>query len=505
MASLGLSDARRRKDSLWLGQIESNNVPISHRPELVYDEAVFSPDGSSLYITFHDAGHTQMRLGRMSILGGALTQLAANVEGLVTFSPDGRQMAFLRGEKDRKQTSIIIADEADGKNERPVGSRKWPESFFEDAIAWSPDGKTIAVAATKEDSSHSEIQTVSVADGSITRIGERDWGYVGSLVWQPDGSGLLICSRNSQIARRSQIWFQPYPNQSQQEPRKITNDLDIYMTGSLSRSASGTLAVLQGHYTSEIWIAPRADVKQARLALQGVEPHYEGTDGLAWMPDGHLSIPHSWRRAGIEINGDGSNIRQLTSNTAEAVDRQINSTSDGRYLVFHSNRSGSFQIWRSNADGSNLRQLTNGGNSVQPCISPDDKWIIYTGEQGGKSMLLRIPLEGGEPAPLTNTPSMWPSVSPDGKYIAYLEPTDSEPFRLAIMPFAGGEPVRTYAVPKTVSLPRRVRWTPDGTAIIYKDAVLGLWRQQVDEAQPQQLRGFEHLEVSQFVWSFDGR
>ena len=131
--------------------------------------------------------------------------------------------------------------------------------------------------------------------------------------------------------------------------------------------------------------------------------------------------------------------------------------------------------------------------------------IIYTGERGGKSMLLRIPLEGGEPEPLTNRPSMWPSVSPDGKYIAYLEPTDSEPFRLAIMPFAGGEPVRTYAVPKTVSLPRRVRWTPDGTAIIYKDAVLGLWRQQVDEDQPQQLKGFEHLEVSQFVWSFDGQ
>lgn len=506
--SLVFRQRAKGKDSLWLGQIETNSsVLISDRPDLAYDVAVFSPDGGSLYIGFHEIGHTLVRLGRMSILGGALTELTANVDSVVTFSPDGKQLAFLRRDKDRKQTSIVIVDAADGKHERLLYSRKSPESFSGDAIAWSPDGQTIAVAANKGDSSHNELQAVSAADGSVSRIGEREWGYVGSLVWQPDGTGLLVNARNSQIARRGQIWFVTYPNQAQAEPRKITNDLDILLTDTLTRSASGTVAVLQGHYTTEIWIAPEADVKRARPALQGVEPRYEGTDGLAWTPDGHLLYTSyvGDAQAIFEINDDGSHMRQLTTNSAEAVDRQMSTTRNGRYLVFHSNRSGSFQIWRANIDGSNLIQLTSGNNNIQPCLSPDDKWIIYSGERGGKSTLLRISLDGGEPEPLTNQPSMWPAVSPDGKYIAYLEPAKTEPFRLAIMPFAGGEPIKTFAVPKTVFLPRRLHWTPDGTAILYKDAIQGLWRQPLDEKEPQPLRGFEQIEVPQFAWSFDGR
>ena len=50
-----------------------------------------------------------------------------------------------------------------------------------------------------------------------------------------------------------------------------------------------------------------------------------------------------------------------------------------------------------------------------------------------------------------------------------------------------------------------MRWTPDGTAIVYKDDLRGLWRQRLDEEKPQLVRGFEELLLHHLAWSFDGK
>lgn len=48
----------------------------------------------------------------------------------------------------------------------------------------------------------------------------------------------------------------------------------------------------------------------------------------------------------------------------------------------------------------------------------------------------------------------------------------------------------------TTAIPyNRTHWTPDGRAIIYKDVVEGLWRQELDGAKPQKLPGFEDERV----------
>ncbi len=257
------------KDSLWLGQIETNNsVPISQRTDLIYGEPAFAPDGSSIYFTVSGGHRPQAMLLRMPVLGGVMTELIPNVHSPVTFSPDGQQLAFLRGDDEANQNSIIIADSADGKNERTLITRKWPENFSPDGLSWSPDGKRIAAGANKT-GGRDEILAVSIADSSNIKIGARDWGRVDNLAWLPDGSGLVMIARENAAARKRHIWFVPYPDG---EARRITNDLNIYAGNSLSVSADGKLAVLHGHIHSSIWIAPEADVKQARRVLEGVAP-----------------------------------------------------------------------------------------------------------------------------------------------------------------------------------------------------------------------------------------
>jgi hypothetical protein len=79
-------------------------------------------------------------------------------------------------------------------------------------------------------------------------------------------------------------------------------------------------------------------------------------------------------------------------------------------------------------------------------------------------------------------------------------------WHLLVIPFAGGDAVKSFAVPESAFLPRRVRWTPDGKAIMYLDAQQGgLWQQALDEEKPQPIKGFEEVPILNFTWSRDGK
>jgi len=59
-------------------------------------------------------------------------------------------------------------------------------------------------------------------------------------------------------------------------------------------------------------------------------------------------------------------------------------------------------IWTVNADGGNARRLTSHiGLELFPKISPDGKWIAFSGQYGGNRQVFIIPSEGGVPKQLT--------------------------------------------------------------------------------------------------------
>lgn len=502
------------KSSLWLGQIEtSSSVLIHQQPEILYEFLTFAPDGGHLYFTMQDGRHPHSTLVRMPIVGGATTELISNVDSAVTFSPGGERIAFVRRDRKTTQTSIVIADATDGKNERSVAHRKWPDNFSS-GLSWSPDGKTIAIGGSTTGRSD-EILAVGVADGVVHKIGDRDWAELSNVAWLADGSGLVMVGRDGE--RNNQIWLVFYPGG---EARKITNDLNYYRGDSLSLSADGKLAVLQGFTSPSILIAPGGDARQARQVLKGTDTRQEGLRGLTWTPGGRLLYVASVGDSQTiwEMSGDGSDHRQLIPHHPNAVDNQMRVTADGRYIVFHSDRSGSLEIWRANVDGSDLKPLTAGGGNSEPSLSPNGRWVVYTSERDGKPTLWRVSIDGGEATQLTDKPSSFPQVSPDGKHIACRGQSDmtsdlneglrreNRDIEIRIMPFEGGEPVRSYAVPKTALLGRgSLTWTPDGKAIMYKDVIQGLWRQTVDEQEPQSVNGFEELRVYNLAWSFDGQ
>jgi dipeptidyl aminopeptidase/acylaminoacyl peptidase len=275
----------------------------------------------------------------------------------------------------------------------------------------------------------------------------------------------------------------------------------------LSVSRDGT-ALLGAHIDPQIWVAPAADVSRARLVLRGDVPRDEGRRGLAWTPDGSLLYTAYIGESQTirAMGGDGNGPRQLTpARAANSFDNEVRVSRDGRHMVFHSNRSGDSEIWRANTDGSDPKQLTTGGGNSQPSLSPDGQWVMYASARGGKQTLWRIPIDGGVATQLTERSLAWPEVSPDGKYVACIDPEAPPRWRLTVIASAGGGPLNSFAVPESVPQKRALRWTPDGKAIIYQDSFQGLWRQALNEESPRPVKGFEELRVFQFLWSFDGQ
>jgi Tol biopolymer transport system component len=121
----------------------------------------------------------------------------------------------------------------------------------------------------------------------------------------------------------------------------------------------------------------------------------------------------------------------------------------------------------------------------------------------------KVDAEGGTPEQLTDYPSLCPVVSPDGKWIlSYYRAETKAPWKLAIIPFNGGPPVKTMDLPPDVEFRSLVRWTPDGSSLAYivnRDGVANIWLQPLDGRPASQLTDFKSDQIFWFDWSPDGQ
>jgi len=85
---------------------------IADQSDIVYNALLFRRMAAVFMSAREIRVGFRTRLLRMPVLGGVATELIANVDGPVTFSPDGHQLAFLRENGETRQTSMVIADPA---------------------------------------------------------------------------------------------------------------------------------------------------------------------------------------------------------------------------------------------------------------------------------------------------------------------------------------------------------------------------------------------------------
>jgi serine/threonine protein kinase/Tol biopolymer transport system component len=492
------------KISLRLRQVSSTGEKeIVPAFDGVIGGVTFARDGNSIYYAAQSDPNVPPELRRVSILGGDSQKLVGDVNGAATLSPDGKQLAFVRFDPKTKAYSLVVADEGGG-GERVIAARQPP--IYVKNIAWSPDGKLIAcvVSGTDKDGYYTNVEGISVADGSSRPISAARWRVIGSIEWLPDGSGLLLTGRDraSLPSTPEQIWFVPSEGG---EARRVTNDTNYYTVVSITADARTLLAGLHSE-TGQIWIAPGGDSAHARQITSATR---DKPVGLSWTPDGRI-VYDSEASGNMDVwamNADGTAPRQLTFDPLS--DLFPAATTNGRYVIFLTNRAVGWSVWRMNADGSDARELVPNVNQEPPLSSPDSRWVFYkNNDETGKLVVWKVSIDGGEPARVLDKDLWSPAVSPDGKWLAgfYAEPESNAPLKLVVASLEGAAPARTLDVPKETDGP--VVWSPDGQALDYVITTAGVenvWRQPLAGGKPTQLTKWAGDEVSNLAWSHDGK
>jgi eukaryotic-like serine/threonine-protein kinase len=485
------------KRSLSIRQVATNsNVQIVPPADIQFSGLTFSPDGNYVYYVLVEKTAAAWTLFRVPTLGGDPRRMLVDIDSVPSFSPDGKQLAFVRHNVKNEET-VLIAVSLDGLAERNIAVRKSPGSFY--LAAWSPDGKIIVCSERGASSGvYESLVEVRVEDGQERPFTSQKWIGVSAIKWLSDQSGLIVSAQDQNTGW--QMWQINYPSG---EARRITNDLNNYFGASLTAD-SKNLVTLQRDRLSNIWIAPSGDASRAVRITTGVGKH----NLICWTPDGRVVYgdsstgePRIWI-----MNADGTGRKQLTPEGVSALWPTV--SADGRYIVFQRLVDGSFNIWRMDIDGGNLKQLTSGSLDGYPHCSPAGQWVVYSRFDTGRSTVWKVSIEGGEPVQLTDKYSSFPVVSPNGRFVVchywneQLESRDT----VAIVPIEGGQPVKTFAI--ALQGAGLVRWSADGRALHYLDSRNGMtniWSQPIAGGQARQVTNFKSDRLFRFDWSRDGK
>src|SRR5688572_3798632 len=494
--------------SLWTKQVATSSgvqiVPPAEGAE--YAGIQFTPDGNFVTFLKRDKSSSLYTLFQMSAFGGTQKKLATDVDGAISFSPNGKQFTFIRGNFPEMGESCLMVASADGSGERILAKRQRPETFpwwrSIGNVAWTPDGKTIAaiIGGPTTGSGLMDVVEVSVDDGSMKPITKTGWYDIRQVAWLPDKSGLLVMgAEKASDYFRQQIWYLSYPDG---ESRRITADFNNYI--GMSYAADGkSLAAIQSNRISNIWIVPNADSSRA-VQIKAGGTNQEGTDGLAWAADGRV-VFYSTASGADDLwimNGDGTGVKQLTADAGTNYDPVI--TPDGRYIVFISERSGQPNVWRTDLNGGDAKQLTHGKNETNVSVTPDSKWIFFDSTDVGFPGIWKIPIDGGEPVQVTKRYTENAEVSRDGKlFVSQFRENATASWRYALFTIDGGEPLKIFDLPND-----SFRWSPDGRSLTYaltNKGVANIWSYPLDGGPPKQLTYFKNDQIFNFRWSPDGK
>jgi eukaryotic-like serine/threonine-protein kinase len=484
------------KQSLWVRQVATrSDVQVLAGEAANYLGLAFTPDGNYVYFVRTDAStRNYASLYSMPVLGGTPRQLVRDIDTAVTFSPDGKRLAFVRGVPDAGKVRLLVAN-ADGTGEQTL----WDVDAAVNVLGilapdWSPDGRSIAMSWSFRGAA--ALTIVNVAD-KTTQTLYRHRGNIGRPRWTPDGDGLLV-PLDSLLADRAQIWHIAYPDGS---ASRFTNDLTDYSRFHFDRTADGKmLAIVSESPIFNLEVVDPANGSSRPLTAGGVGG---GLRTMTWGGDRTLfynSGQNIFRRDLQE-----SMPRQLT--TEGTINLNPSACGDGS-LVYQTFTDDRTAIWRMDADGSSPRIIVGDGNPVSPECSPDSTWIAYVHRRADQQLAaVRAPIGGGAPTELiANLSRDNVHISPDGSLVQSLVwDTASLGTSVHVAPATGGPARYTLKLPPGASDPR---WSPDGKSLQFsltRRGAANIWEQPLTGEPPRQVTSFTDRQISAFAWSRDGK
>jgi len=327
-------------DKRNVGESPSPGV-LSANGEIVFTSVAEGEDGEHLFLISQDGS------GRRQITHGDTS------DRLPAWSPDGREIVFVRRAESSSRLFVLDIDSGDVRAITPSSMGVYRPS-------WSPDGELIAFAGVEGDGS--DIWLVRPDGSGLRPITDGEFYTADAPRWSVDGSTIAFTANLSD------------------EDGGFREGWDVYLIG---RDGSGL-----------------------RNLTDTPDPE-RSESPIGWLTDGNLVLAESpgtihsgpglppqtgrW----LEVAPSGDVVRTVLEETVNAPDhlQEPRLSPDGRFAVFDSARDGTQEVWFVELASREFTRVTTGGG------------------YGAAWQPVRV---DSEPAP-TPTPSVSPE--PDGRDI----------------------------------------------------------------------------------------
>jgi serine/threonine protein kinase/Tol biopolymer transport system component len=499
---------REQERSLWVKQIATGSeFQVLKAQPGVFGDIVFSPDGNYIYYSHTpDATGTLYDLYRVPSLGGATQRIMENVPWTITFSPDGKQVAFVRPNLTTGQFEVTISA-PDGSGQHVIMTRPRGIGAPRSAPTWGANNLIALATAKLAPNVISEILVFTPEGQQVAAI--ESPLVINAMNWMPDGSGLMISGQGKEPGQQQyQLVWQPYPSG---EAVRITNDLNDY--GRPSIAADGkTFVASMSRPAGMVYVGPAPGQLGPQVAwnLKPITTEQANAGYLSWTGAGNLLVVEG---AGtVMMSPDGSNRVRLYPE-AKIVGNPVSCGPGNTAVVWSIGESNDLGLWYVDPSSGSVRRVTPENQPVDTGVcTADGVTLIYYRHNAPEDELYRKSMAGGDPQFIARGVfSGWPALSPDGTLIASLQYKRAEnrlQVEIVLRRFADGSIVKELSVPSRTD--GTLNWTPDGKAVTYVTmvgSIENIYMQPIDGSVPVQLTHFdwEPATIPGYGWSRDGK
>jgi Tol biopolymer transport system component/predicted Ser/Thr protein kinase len=436
-----------------------------------------APDGQQVAFTWSGPGQDNVVVYVQRIGSGEPLRLTRDpaVDFSSAWSPDGRWIAFLRGQFPGRSELRLVAPL--GGPERRLGELHIRNSYIDPPfLSWMPDGRSLVVVDSPGAGEAEALFIMSIETGEKRRLSSPQYLGGGQTypAVAPDG-------RSIAFSQSGEIYLLPLKEDltPSGDPRRLTE------------SALGAQQPAWSNDGKEILFSARRHLWRLNVSSpeRRAEISFVGQD--AFMPtlsqnaSGNASRliyvrstvdPNIWR---LNLPGPGvsTSSSPVLTISSTLVDVNPQFSHDGKRIAFQSDRSSSMEIWIADTDGANTAQLTSMGEGVTGTArwAPDDQTIAFDSRRGGQWHVYVVSASGGKPRQMTSGPAAdnVPSFSRDGKWL-YFSSNRGGRFEIWKVASSGGEPQQVTQNGGFVAFE-----SLDGSEIYYTQAATGpssLWR-----------------------------
>lgn len=259
------------------------------------------------------------------------------------------------------------------------------QKFNDRFASISPDGKQIVFESNRERPSHIFVADI---DGAGLQLITKDGANAGPA-WSTDQRHIIYSKlRDRQF---SDVYISDLKGR---EPRKLTNDSSLNLASAFKNDWV--------YYTSNRDMQDQLrrvhiNSNKDQLVISDVEHH----NGISFSPDGKRAAivvkrkDTDWDVAIVDLSTRAI-VKEFPFDAREDSPQW---SPDGNYIIFSSNRAGTWDIFMMKPDGSEIKNLTQGkGNSRFATWFPTENKLIFSSDRGGNGYrLFTMGIDENEP------------------------------------------------------------------------------------------------------------